>query len=114
MNKSYLENILFYFLKSSMGGSVPNLELNFDEEFDISIKNGHTHGHAAGFQGNFGHTHQASANNNAIAQEATLLASTLDGTLVALSSKSGKIIWSLNDQPVVKSPYDRNEGKPVL
>ena len=97
-----------------MGGSVPNLELNFDEEFDISIKNGHPQGHAAGFQGNFGHTHQASANNNAIAQEATLLASTLDGTLVALSSKSGKIIWSLNDQPVVKSPYDRNEGKPVL
>jgi hypothetical protein len=96
-----------------VGGSVPNLELNFDEELDVYGKPGLPL-HPTNFPNGFVQTHQASVNNNAIAQEATLLASTLDGTLVALSSKSGKIIWSLNDQPVVKSPYDRNEGKPVL
>ena len=89
------------------------MELNFDEELDVYGKPGRPP-HPVNFPGGFAQTHQASANYNAIAQEATLLASTLDGTLVALSSKSGKIIWSLNDQPVVKSPYDRNEGKPVL
>ena len=92
---------------------MPNLELNFDEELDV-YGNAGSQPSPTNFPSGFAHTHQPSVNNNAIAQEATLLASTLDGTLVALSSKSGKIIWSLNDQPVVKSPYDRTEGKPVL
>ena len=96
-----------------MPSSVPNLELNFDEELDVYSQTGPSLS-AASFPNAYSHTHEAKVNNNAIAQEATLLASTIDGTLVALSSKSGKIIWSLNDQPVVKSPYDRNEGKPVL
>ena len=96
-----------------MPSSVPNIELNFDEELDVYSQTGPSLA-SASFPNTYSHTHQAKVNNNAIAQEATLLASTIDGTLVALSSKSGKIIWSLNDQPVVKSPYDRNEGKPVL
>ena len=96
--------------KSTAAGSVPNLELNFDDEIDTY---GKTAPNLAAFPNGFAQTH-ANVNSNALAQEATLLASTLDGTLVALSSKSGKIIWNLNDQPVVKSPYDRNEGKPVL
>ena len=96
-----------------MSGSVPNLELNFDEELDVYSQAGPSLT-SASFPNSYSHGHEAKVNNNAIAQEATLLASTIDGTLVALSSKSGKIIWSLNDQPVVKSPYDRNEGKPVL
>jgi len=44
--------------------------------------------------------------------DATLLASTIDGTLVAIDQASGEVIWQLNDQPVVKSPYDSN--KPIL
>ena len=92
---------------------MPNLELNFDEELDIYAKVGQPPS-PTNFPTGVNPNHYPGLNNNAVAQEATLLASTLDGTLVALSSKSGKIIWSLNDQPVVKSPYDRNEGKPVL
>ncbi len=42
----------------------------------------------------------------------TLLASTLDGHLVALSQDSGEVIWDMRDEPVVKSPYDST--KPVL
>ena len=49
-----------------------------------------------------------------IAQERILLASTLDGTLVALSSHTGEIIWSLKEKPTVKSPNVMHEGKPVL
>jgi len=45
-------------------------------------------------------------------QEATLLASLLDGSLVAIGKASGKITWSLADEPAVKSPYD--PSKPVL
>ena len=92
---------------------MPNLELNFDEELDIYGKVGPPPSPAT-YSSGFNPNHHPGLDNNAVAQEATLLASTLEGTLVALSSKSGKIIWSLNDQPVVKSPYDRNEGKPVL
>jgi hypothetical protein len=42
----------------------------------------------------------------------TLLASTLDGRLVAIDKESGDVLWQLNDEPVVKSPYD--SAKPVL
>ena len=94
-----------------MSGSVPNLELNFEEELDIYSQAAPS---LTSFPNAYSNSHEAKVNSNAIAQEATLLASTIDGTLVALSSKSGKIIWNLNDQPVVKSPYDRNQGKPVL
>ncbi len=44
--------------------------------------------------------------------EATLLASTLDGKLVALNQHTGEVLWELADEPVVKSPYDPN--KPML
>jgi glucose dehydrogenase len=40
------------------------------------------------------------------------LASTLDGTLVAIDQKTGDVLWKLVDEPVVKSPYDAT--KPVL
>ena len=33
-------------------------------------------------------------------QEATLLASLLDGSLVAIGKASGKVTWSLADEPV--------------
>lgn len=42
----------------------------------------------------------------------TLLASTLDGSMVAIHAKTGEILWELDDQPVVKSPYD--SGNPIL
>ena len=42
----------------------------------------------------------------------TILASTLDGTLVAISQATGEILWQLSDEPVVKSPYDASN--PVL
>jgi len=45
-------------------------------------------------------------------QEATLLASLLDGSLVAIGKASGKVAWTLADEPAVKSPYD--PSKPVL
>ena len=44
--------------------------------------------------------------------EGTLLASTLDGKLVAIDQNTGKILWKHSDQPVVRSPYD--SSKPVL
>jgi len=50
--------------------------------------------------------------NNGKGQEATLLASLLDGSLVAIGKASGKVTWSLADEPAVKSPYD--PSKPVL
>jgi len=42
----------------------------------------------------------------------TILASLLDGSLVALNKKTGSTKWKLMDEPVVKSPY--NPSKPVL
>lgn len=42
----------------------------------------------------------------------TLLASTLDGSLVAINQLTGEVLWELDDEPVVKSPYD--SSKPVL
>ena len=44
--------------------------------------------------------------------DTTLLASTLDGTLVALSQESGEVLWELRDEPVVRSPFDAS--KPIL
>lgn len=44
--------------------------------------------------------------------DATVLASTLDGNLVAIDPITGEILWTINDQPVVKSPYDAT--KPIL
>ncbi len=44
--------------------------------------------------------------------EPTLLASTLDGHLVALGQETGDLLWDIKDEPVVKSPYD--SSKPVL
>ena len=38
--------------------------------------------------------------NNGKGQEATLLASLLDGSLVAIGKASGKVTWSLADEPV--------------
>ena len=43
---------------------------------------------------------------------ATLLASTLDGHLVAINQANGEVLWELNDEPVVRSPYDST--KPSL
>ena len=43
---------------------------------------------------------------------AILLASSLEGTLVAINQASGEILWELDDEPVVRSPYD--SAKPVL
>ena len=44
--------------------------------------------------------------------EGTLLASTLDGKLVAINQNTGEILWKHADEPVVRSPYD--SSKPVL
>ena len=41
-----------------------------------------------------------------------MLASTLDGTLVAINQADGEILWELDDEPVVRSPYDNSN--PVL
>ena len=38
--------------------------------------------------------------NTGKGQEATLLASLLDGSLVAIGKASGKVTWSLADEPV--------------
>ena len=54
-------------------------------------------------------------NNNSAADETSdqaILVSTLEGGLFALDKKTGTIRWKLNDEPVVKSPYDPQ--KPVL
>ena len=66
-------------------GTLPNIDLNFEDFKDYPL----------------GYTEQK-----------TLLASTLDGTLVAINSASGEIIWELDDEPVVRSPYDNSN--PVL
>ena len=52
--------------------------------------------------------------DNEIIQNRTLLASTLDGRLVALNSINGEQMWSLNEQPAIKSAYESNEGDPIL
>lgn len=44
--------------------------------------------------------------------DSTLLASTLDGSLVAVNQQTGESIWTMTDEPVVKSPYDAS--KPML
>ena len=41
---------------------------------------------------------------------ATLLASTLDGTLVALNKADGSVLWQLNDEPAVRAPHDPNKS----
>mgnify|MGYP001196808457 CR=1 FL=1 len=66
-------------------GTLPNIDLNFEDFKDYPL----------------GHTEQK-----------TLLASTLDGTLVAINQVTGEIIWELDDEPVVRSPYDNSN--PVL
>ena len=43
---------------------------------------------------------------------ATLLASTLDGKLIAINQATGEILWKLDDEPVVRSPFD--SAKPTL
>jgi len=42
----------------------------------------------------------------------TILASLLDGSLIALNKRTGTTKWKLMDEPVVKSPYD--PMKPIL
>ena len=42
----------------------------------------------------------------------TILASLLDGSLVALNKRTGATKWKLEDEPIVKSPYD--PLKPIL
>ena len=65
-------------------GTLPNIDLNhFEDDFPL------------------GYTEQK-----------TLLASTLDGTLVAINQANGEILWELDDEPVVRSPYDNSN--PVL
>ncbi len=64
-------------------GSLPNLELSLDDDFALSPR-----------------------------EEGMLLASTLEGTMVAINQLTGEVLWELNDHPVVRSPYDAS--KPVL
>ena len=45
-------------------------------------------------------------------EDPTILASLLDGSLVALNKRTGATKWRLEDEPIVKSPYD--PLKPVL
>ena len=45
-------------------------------------------------------------------EDPTILASLLDGSLVALNKRTGATKWKLEDEPIVKSPYD--PLKPVL
>ena len=42
----------------------------------------------------------------------TILASLLDGSLIALNKRTGDRKWTLEDEPIVKSPYD--PMKPIL
>jgi len=42
----------------------------------------------------------------------TILASLLDGSLIALNKRTGMTKWTLEDEPIVKSPYD--PMKPTL
>ena len=44
--------------------------------------------------------------------DATILASLLDGSLIALNKRTGTTKWRLDDEPIVKSPYD--PMKPIL
>ncbi len=46
------------------------------------------------------------------AADDALLVSTLEGTLLALDAANGDVLWALDDEPVVKSPYDA--AKPTL
>ena len=46
-------------------------------------------------------------------KEQIILASTLNGALVAIGSKTGEILWRRNDESVVKSVYDIYNGKHV-
>ena len=75
----------FFFNVQNEAGTLPNIDLNFQDFEDYPI---------------------------GLTEQKTLLASTLDGTLVAINQVSGEIIWELNDEPVVKSPYDNSN--PVL
>ena len=43
-----------------------------------------------------------------------ILVSTLNGSLVAISSTTGDVIWSRHEESVVKSSYDILDGKPVV
>ena len=86
------------------------MELHLGDDYDIYGKGGTG---PASDPSSHSFTYGPSNNNiNALAHEATLLASTLDGTLVAMSTKTGEVVWNLNDEPVVKSPYDNS--KPLL
>ena len=50
--------------------------------------------------------HEPRPESSGLAPAATVLASTLDGTLVALNKLDGQILWSLDDQPpAVRSPF---------
>ena len=42
----------------------------------------------------------------------TIMASLLDGSLIALNKRTGARKWTLEDEPIVKSPYD--PMKPIL
>ncbi len=75
----------FFFLQRDDPGSLPNLDLDLDAFY---YETALTH------------------------SESTLLASTLDGHLVALSQETGELLWDIREEPVVKSPYD--SAKPVL
>ena len=73
----------FFYLLQNEAGTLPNLDLDLEDDFALVPNDG-----------------------------ATLLASTLEGTLVAINAVSGEILWELDDEPVVRSPYD--SSKPVL
>ena len=87
---SKINRVVFYF--QNPAGQLPNLE--FGEDFYSGPLNG------------------GGPQTGLTPPDATILASTIDGTLVAIDQASGEILWELNDQPVVKSPYDSN--KPIL
>ena len=87
---SKINRVVFYF--QNPAGQLPNLE--FGEDFYSGPLNG------------------GGRQTGLTPPDATILASTIDGTLVAIDQASGEILWELNDQPVVKSPYDSN--KPIL
>lgn len=74
------------FVSKNEAGTLPNLELDWEDDYAL------------------GHSEPKF--------ERTLLASTLDGSLVAIHQQTGEILWKLDDQPVVRSPYDA--ANPVL
>jgi len=52
---------------------------------------------------------EKSEGGGALTPSATLLASTLDGRLVALNKVDGTVMWAMNDEPAVRSrPHDPN------